>query len=174
MQVTATTGRAGRLGAGLAIAALAMALAACGGGSGGSTSSVIPPTATEPTPPATPPPVTPPPVTPPPATPPPETPPPVTPPPATPPPPTTGTAELTWTAPTRNEDGTALTNLAGYKVRYGQSTGALSELRDIATAATTSVTIEGLAAGTWYFTVASYTNAGVESVPTGAVSKSIP
>jgi len=59
-------------------------------------------------------------------------------------------------------------------VRYGQSTGALSELRDIATAATTSVTIEGLAAGTWYFTVASYTNAGVESAQTGAVSKTIP
>ena len=34
-------------------------------------------------------------------------------------------------------------------------------------------TIEGLAAGTWYFTVASYTNTGVESAATGAVSKTI-
>lgn len=89
-------------------------------------------------------------------------------------PPTTGSAELTWTAPTRNEDGTALTNLAGYKVRYGQSAGALGQMRDIASPATTSVTIEGLSAGTWYFTVASYTNTGVESAPTGAVSKTIP
>ena len=40
--------------------------------------------------------------------------------------PVSGIAELTWTAPTQNEDGTALTNLAGYKVRYGQSPGALT------------------------------------------------
>jgi hypothetical protein len=123
-----------------------MTLAACGGGgsSGGSTGNTSPPTSTAPTPPTSPPPAT------------------------------TGSAELTWTAPTRNEDGTALTNLAGYKVRYGQSAAVLSQLRDIATPATTSVTIEGLSGGTWYFTVASYTNAGVESAPTGAVSKTIP
>ena len=90
------------------------------------------------------------------------------------PPATTGSAELAWTAPTQNEDGTALTNLAGYKVRYGQAVGALGQVRDVTSPATTNVTIEGLSAGTWYFTVASYTNAGVESAPTGAVSKSIP
>ena len=28
----------------------------------------------------------------------------------------TGSADLTWTAPTKNEDGSALSNLAGYKV----------------------------------------------------------
>ena len=156
MQVTATAGRTGRFGAGIATAALMMTLAACGGGgsSSGSTSSAIPPTSSSPTPPVSPPPTTPPPTTPPPAT--------------------TGTAELNWTAPTKNEDGTALTNLAGYKVRYGQSVGALGQVRDVTSPATTSVTIEGLSAGTWYFTVASYTNAGVESAPTGAVSKSIP
>ena len=152
MQVTATAGRTGRFGAGIATAALMMTLAACGGGgsSSGSSSSATPPTSTQPTPPPT------------------------SPPPAAPPPATTGSAELTWTAPTKNEDGTALTNLAGYKLRYGQSAGALGQMRDVASPATTSVTIEGLSAGTWYFTVASYTNTGVESAPTGTVSKSIP
>ena len=87
--------------------------------------------------------------------------------------PVSGIAELTWTAPTQNEDGTALTNLAGYKVRYGQSPGALSQVLDIPSAGTTSVRVEGLTGGTWYFTVASYTNTGVESAPTGAVSKTI-
>ena len=166
MQKMATAGRTVRFGAGIATAALMMTLAACGGGSSsdGSTSSVTPPTSIAPTPPTSPPPVSPPPASP----------PPTSPPPSTPPPATTGSAELTWTAPTKNEDGSALTNLAGYKVRYGQSAGVLSQLRDIATPATTSVTIEGLSAGTWYFTVASYTNAGVESAPTGAVSKTIP
>jgi hypothetical protein len=87
--------------------------------------------------------------------------------------PVIGSAELNWTAPTQNEDGTPLTNLAGYKIRYGSSYGALNQVVDVPNPAVTSATIEGLAAGTWYFTVASYTNTGVESAPTGAVSKTI-
>jgi hypothetical protein len=49
----------------------------------------------------------------------------------------------------------------------------LSQALDVPAAATTRVRVEGLSGGTWYFTVASYTNAGVESAPTGAVSKTI-
>jgi len=160
MQLVATIGRTNRLGAYIATAALMMMLAACGGGggSGSSTSAVVPPASTSPITPVNPAPTDP---------------PPTNPPPTTPPPTSSGIAELTWTAPTLNEDGTPLTNLAGYKVRYGQTPGALTTIRDIANPATTSVTIEGLSSGTWYFTVASYTNAGVESAPTGAVSKTI-
>ena len=87
--------------------------------------------------------------------------------------PVVGSAELIWTAPTQNEDGTPLTNLAGYKIRYGSSYGALNQVVDVPNPAVTSATIEGLAAGTWYFTVASYTNTGIESAPTGAVSRTI-
>jgi len=87
--------------------------------------------------------------------------------------PVVGSADLTWTAPTKNEDGSALTNLAGYKVRYGTSAGTLSQVADIPNPAITSTTIQSLAGGTWYFTVASYTNTGVESAQTGAVSKTI-
>ena len=81
----------------------------------------------------------------------------------------TSTAELAWTKPTSNEDGTPLTDLAGYKIRYGASAGALTELVDVAGAEITTASIGGLAAGTWYFSIASYTSAGVESVPTGTV-----
>jgi len=84
-----------------------------------------------------------------------------------------GSATLSWRAPTTNEDGTPLTNLAGYRVRYGTSTGALTRLVDVASAAATTVTIQGLTAGTWYFTLSSYTNVGVESDPTAPVSKTI-
>jgi hypothetical protein len=87
--------------------------------------------------------------------------------------PVTGIAELIWTAPTRNEDGSALTDLAGYKVRYGQSAGALTQVLDVAVPAATTTRINGLVAGTWYFTVASYTNTGVESVQAGPVSKAV-
>ena len=89
------------------------------------------------------------------------------------PPPVTGIAELVWTAPTRNEDGSALTDLAGYKVRYGQSAGGLTQILDVAAPAATTTRIEGLAAGTWYFTVSSYTKIGVESVQVGPVSKAV-
>lgn len=72
-----------------------------------------------------------------------------------------------------NEDGTPLTNLAGYKVRYGQSAEALINTLDVSNSSTTTARIDGLAAGTWYFSVASYANTGVESVPTGVVWKTI-
>ncbi|MCM2311705.1 MAG: putative Ig domain-containing protein [Steroidobacteraceae bacterium] len=87
--------------------------------------------------------------------------------------PVVGSAELNWTAPTQNEDGSALTNLAGYKIRYGTSPGALNKLVDVVGAGITTATIEGLTAGTWYFSVSSYTNTGVESAPTGTVYKTI-
>jgi hypothetical protein len=87
--------------------------------------------------------------------------------------PVVGTAELTWTAPTQNEDGSALTNLAGYKVRYGTSPGSLSKVLDVVGAGVNSAVIEGLAAGTWYFSISSYTNTGIESAPTGTVYKTI-
>jgi hypothetical protein len=87
---------------------------------------------------------------------------------------TPGTAELTWTRPTKNEDSSTLGNLAGYKVRYGLSASSLTQVVDVAGAAVTSASIEGLSTGTWYFTIASYTSSGVESAPTGTVYVTLP
>ena len=50
---------------------------------------------------------------------------------------------------------------------------ALTQVLDVAAPAATTTRIEGLVAGTWYFTVASYTNTGVESVQAGPVSKAV-
>ena len=87
---------------------------------------------------------------------------------------TPGTAELTWTRPTKNEDGSTLSNLAGYKVRYGLSASSLTQVVDVVGATVTSASIEGLSTGTWYFSIASYTSAGVESAPTGTVYVTLP
>jgi hypothetical protein len=81
-----------------------------------------------------------------------------------------GVAELIWTKPTRNEDGTALANLAGYRIRYGASSSALSQTFVVSSPDTTTASIEQLAAGTWYFTVASFTAAGVESAQSAVIS----
>ncbi len=85
----------------------------------------------------------------------------------------TGTADLSWVAPTQNEDGSPLVDLAGFKVRYGSSPDTLTRVLDVVGAAITSATVEGLTVGTWYFSVSAYTSVGVESTPAGPVSKTI-
>ena len=80
---------------------------------------------------------------------------------------------LNWMAPTQNTDGSALTDLAGYKVSYGNVSQQYSTTISAAGAGTTSLVIEGLAPGTWYFSMKSYTNAGVDSDYTGEVRASL-
>ena len=80
-----------------------------------------------------------------------------------------GTAEITWTRPTKNDDGSTLANLAGYKIRYGISSSSLTQTVDIVGASITTASIEGLSPGTWYFSIASYNSAGAESASTGSV-----
>ena len=86
---------------------------------------------------------------------------------------TLGSVTLKWTAPTRNTDGTALTDLAGYKVFYGTATRVYPKSVKLAGAGVTSVVIEGLTAGTWYFAMKSYDTSGVESAYSGEVKVSL-
>lgn len=81
-----------------------------------------------------------------------------------------GTVSLSWSVPTENTNGTPLTNLSGYVVRYGTSTSALNSQLSVKTNA---VSIENLSAGTWYFEVASVNTANVESQFSTAASKQI-
>jgi hypothetical protein len=70
---------------------------------------------------------------------------------------------LSWQAPTRNEDGSTLTNLTGYEVHYGQSPGQYTLTLPLPSTALTSVTIEDLTPATWYFAVKAVNSAGVKS-----------
>jgi hypothetical protein len=90
------------------------------------------------------------------------------------PPPATGTATLSWTAPTQNTDGSALTDLAGFRVYHGTSASALNDIYQLASPATTSYSFTQLASGTHYFAVAAYTASGVESALSAVGSKTIP
>jgi len=74
-----------------------------------------------------------------------------------------GSATLSWSPPTSNVDGTPVTNLAGYRVKYGQLASNLSETLSVPHPDVTSVVIENLSAGTWYFAVSAYTTANIES-----------
>jgi hypothetical protein len=84
-----------------------------------------------------------------------------------------GSAALSWTAPTKNTDGSTLTNLAGYRVHYGTAAGSYTQSVQIPNKSVTSVVIEGLAPARWYFAVKAYNSSGVESTFSGSVNKLI-
>lgn len=84
-----------------------------------------------------------------------------------------GSASLSWTPPTRNTDGSTLTNLAGYKIYYGTSSGTLNKTVQISNAGVSSYVIENLSPATYYFAVKAYTAAGVESALSNTASKVI-
>ncbi|MBW4053690.1 MAG: fibronectin type III domain-containing protein [Proteobacteria bacterium] len=171
----------GRLKSFCGLAVAVLVLSGCGGGSGASspsssvsssppatasappatasstTSSSPAPQSTAPTTPTTPAP----------------TPPPPTPPPPSTPAPTNNTATLTWTAPTTNTNGSALTNLAGYEIHYGTTAGALSNTINIANPGATTYVVTNLTTGTWYFAMSAYTNTGLASPMSNIGSKTI-
>lgn len=78
--------------------------------------------------------------------------------------------DLSWVAPTQNTDGSALTNLAGFKVYRGTTATNLTLLTTIASPTTVTFKDAGLAAGTWFYAVTAYTTAGVESARTAVLS----
>lgn len=81
-------------------------------------------------------------------------------------------AFLTWTPPTTNTDGTALTNLAGYRVHWGESAQALSQSAQVANAGATSHTVSNLTPGrAYFFGVRAYTSQGAESALSNIVTK---
>ncbi len=84
-----------------------------------------------------------------------------------------GSATLSWTPPTQNEDGTPLTNLQGYRVHYGTSSTALTNTIQIPNGGITTAVVENLSPATWFFGVKAYTIEGVESSFSNIASKQI-
>lgn len=87
---------------------------------------------------------------------------------------TTGSATVSWVPPTQNVDGSALTNLAGYRIKYGQSASALTRTIDIDNPGISRFVIDDLSSGTWYFAVTAYNSAGAESALSNIASKRVP
>jgi hypothetical protein len=86
------------------------------------------------------------------------------------PPAAAGFASLTWDAPATYTDGTPLTDLAGYKVYYGTSSGHYTQSVNVGNK--TSSTINNLESGhTYYFAVTTYDTAGLESGFSNEVAK---
>ncbi|MEW6053688.1 MAG: fibronectin type III domain-containing protein [Nitrospirota bacterium] len=80
---------------------------------------------------------------------------------------------LVWKAPTANEDGTPITNLAGYRVHYGTASRSYAQKIDAGNVTTHTVT--NLAEGTtYYFAVTAYNVSGQESKLSNEISRTIP
>jgi len=88
--------------------------------------------------------------------------------------PASGTARLSWIAPTRNEDNSPLTDLAGFRVLYGPSAATLIQTAQIESAGATSYVVSNLTPGTWFFALKAYTTHGAESALSNIASKTIP
>jgi hypothetical protein len=85
----------------------------------------------------------------------------------------TGSATLSWTPPTRNTDGSALTNLAGYRIRWGRQSGSYTSDATVMNPGITTYVVDDLAQGTWYFTVLAINAGGAVSDPSNEASKAI-
>ena len=76
-----------------------------------------------------------------------------------------------WIAPTTNEDGTPLEDLAGYRLYYGKGPGEYAYVADVSNAYT-EAEIGGLSTTTWYLTVTAYDYFGNESEYSNEISHS--
>lgn len=85
-----------------------------------------------------------------------------------------GSATLSWQAPTENTDGSTITDLAGYRIVYGTSAGALNRIIEVTNPSVTSYVVDQLTSATWYFAVKAYSASGAESSQSNVASKTIP
>jgi fibronectin type III domain protein len=79
---------------------------------------------------------------------------------------------LSWEAPTQNADGTPLLDLRGYRIYYGTTPQLLNTV-NVDNPGLTTYVIDNLTAGTYYFAVASYNRAGVDSLLTPEISTTV-
>lgn len=83
----------------------------------------------------------------------------------------TGSATIEWQPPTTNTDGSALTDLAGYRITYGTSAATLDRTVQVTNPGVATYVVSNLSAGTWYFAVRAYNQAGVDSPASNVASK---
>jgi hypothetical protein len=85
----------------------------------------------------------------------------------------TASTTLSWSAPTLNEDGSALTDLAGYRIYYGKSSRNYSNTIQIDDPGMTTYVVENLSPDTYYFAATAFNESGVESRYSGEAVKTL-
>jgi len=84
-----------------------------------------------------------------------------------------GSVTLSWGAPTENADGSPLTDLAGYKIFYGKSSGIYNNEIRIDNPGLTTYVVENLLPDTYYFAAKSFNSLGVDSEFSGEAVRTV-
>ncbi len=87
--------------------------------------------------------------------------------------PVTGSATLAWIAPQINADGSALNDLAGFRIYYGTSSHNYTKVITITDRHIVSYVINNLPAATYYLTVKAYDTSNNESSSSAELTKTI-
>jgi hypothetical protein len=74
-----------------------------------------------------------------------------------------GAATVSWAPPLENEDGSVLTDLAGYRIYYGSEPGQFSNSVTVNNPGITTYVVDNLAPQTWYFAFTALNYEGTES-----------
>lgn len=84
-----------------------------------------------------------------------------------------GSASLAWMPPTEKEDGTALSELTGYRVYAGRAQDALELVASLDNPGLTRYVVENLSSGTWFFAITAVARDGIESAHSNLAQKTV-
>lgn len=84
-----------------------------------------------------------------------------------------GSVTLSWMPPTHNDDGTPLTDLAGYRVYYGRDRDNLTQVVELDNPGLTRYVIENLSPDRWFFAMTAVNSVGAESNRSPTAAKTI-
>ena len=83
------------------------------------------------------------------------------------------TVTLSWMPPTQNSDGSPLTDLARYRIYYGNRSGNYYAIIQINNPGIATFVVENLTPNTYYFVITAINSSGVESRYSIEVSKQV-
>ena len=77
---------------------------------------------------------------------------------------------VSWLSPTSNDDGSALSDLAGFRIHYGRQSGRYTRTISVDNPGLTSYVVDGLVPGAYYFSMGSYNRTQVASLSAAEMS----
>lgn len=84
-----------------------------------------------------------------------------------------GAVTLNWMPPTENTDGTPLTNLSGYDIHYGTSSGNYTQTITVSNPGIATYVVDNLTPGNYYFSVTAVNSQGTESPLSSEVTATV-
>lgn len=84
-----------------------------------------------------------------------------------------GSITLSWVPPTENVDGSPLTDLAGYVIYYGKSSGIYDQYIQIDNPSVSVFVVDNLDSTTYYFSATAFNSSGVESPFSGEITQTV-